>query len=112
MMTMAGHLDRRVQFRRRSVVNDTLSHTEVWADLGCQVWASKADVSDGERMRAAQAQATITTRFRVRWSSFTVTITPKDRLVCAGVEYDITGIKEVGARHEFLEITAATRADR
>jgi hypothetical protein len=56
-------------------------------------------------------QANITTRFRVRWSTFTAGITPKDRLICEGVEYDITGIKDIG-RREFREITAAARADK
>lgn len=110
-MILTGHLDRRVQFRRAQLVDNGLAKREFFADLGNQVWASKADLSDGERVRAAQVQSTVTTRFVVRWSPFTVTITPKDRLVCDGVEYGISGIKETGARREFLEITAAARSD-
>lgn len=110
-MTAAGDLDRRVQFRRSSLVDTGMSKTPVFANLGGPVWASKFDVSDSERMRAAEVQASITTRFRVRWSPFTAGVTPKDRLVCEGVDYDITGIKEIG-RREFREITAAARADK
>lgn len=110
-MTAAGDLDRRVQFRRGNLVDNGLSRTPVFADLGGQVWASKFDVSDSERLRAAEVQASITTRFRVRWSSFSAGITPKDRLVCEGVEYDISGIKDIG-RREFREITASARADK
>jgi SPP1 family predicted phage head-tail adaptor len=110
-MAQAGQLDRRVQFRRATLADDGYTTAaETWADLGAPVWASKADISDGERWRAGEVQAHITTRFRVRWSTFSAGITPKDRLVCAGVTYDISGIKEVG-RRELLEITAAARAD-
>jgi SPP1 family predicted phage head-tail adaptor len=110
-MTATGDLDRRVQFRRATLSDDGLQETEAFRNHGTPVWASRKDASDAERVRAAQVQATLTTRFVVRWSFFTVDLTPKDRLVCEGTEYDITGIKEAGARHEFLEITAAARSD-
>jgi SPP1 family predicted phage head-tail adaptor len=110
-MTAAGDLDRRVQFRRASLVDNGLAKVEAFADHGSAVWASKFDVSDSERQRAAEAQASITARFRVRWSNFAAGITPKDRLFCEGVEYDISGIKEIG-RREYREITAAARADK
>lgn len=107
----AGSLDRRIQFRRAAQTDDGLAVVEVWADHGSPVWAAKKDASDAERWRAGEVQASITTRFTVRWSEFSRGITPKDRLTCEGTEYDITGIKEVGARRTFLEITAAARAD-
>lgn len=108
---IAGDLDRRVQFRRATLADDGFGQVEIWTDHGALEPASKTDVSDGERWRADQVQASITTRFGVRWSPFTADITAKDRLVCDGVEFDITGIKEVGSRRTFLEITAAARAD-
>lgn len=110
-MQGAGKLDRRVQFRRAQMIDDRLQSREAWVDHGSPVWAGKVDASDAERLRAAQVQATISARFTVRWSPFTVDLTPKDRLVCEGREYDITGIKETGARREFLEITCAARVD-
>lgn len=108
---IVGRLDRRVQFRRMALIDDRLQSREVFKDHGTPISAKKTDVSDGERVRAMQVQAAITARFVVRWSPFTVDLTPKDRLVCEGVEYDITGIKELGDRRSFLEITAAARAD-
>lgn len=109
---MIGALDRRIQFRRATLTDDGFGLVEAWSDHGEPVWAEKKDVSDGERWRAGEVQASITTRFTVRWSSFTADLTPKDRLVCEGVEHDITGIKEFGARRTYLEITAAARADK
>lgn len=99
-------LDRRIQFRRATLVDDGFSQTEQWADHGTTVGASKKDIGDGERWRAAAVEATITTRFVVRWSSFTGGITPADRLVCEGLEYNIVGLKEIG-RRQAIEITAA-----
>lgn len=107
----AGKLDRRVQFRRAVLADDGLASTEVWADYLGPVWAEKTDISDGERWRAGAVAAHVTTRFRVRHSSETATLTPKDRLVCEGRTYDISGIKELG-RRVGLEITAAARADQ
>lgn len=106
----AGNLDRRVQFRRAALTDDGFGSVETWADLGSEVWAAKADIPDGERWRAGAVAASVTTRFQLRWSGFSTGITPKDRLVCEGREYDITGIKEIG-RREGLEITANARAD-
>lgn len=107
----AGKLDRRVQFRRFILTDDGFTAVETWADHGAPVWASRRDVSDRERMAAMEVSATITTRFQVRWSSFTAGITPKDRLTCEGAEYEITGLKELGRRQGF-EITASARADQ
>jgi head-tail adaptor len=109
-MIPAGKLDRRVQFRRSTLIDNGLSKTEVYADHGCPVWASKRDVSDSERLRAAEVQAQLTTRFVVRWSAFAAGLTARDRLVCSGLEYDITGIKDLGTR-EYREISAAARPD-
>lgn len=110
-MKGAGTLDRRVQFSRATLTDDGFGMVETWAPLGGPVWASKEDVSDGEKWRAGQVQAQITTRFKVRFSAFTAGLTPKDRLSCEGLTYDVTGIKEVGSRRTFFEITAAARSD-
>ena len=106
----AGKLDRRAQFLRATVIDNGVEQVEAFASHGGAVWASKDDISDGERWRAGEVAAHITTRFQVRSSAFTRGLTPKDRLTCAGVTYDISGIKEIG-RQQMLEITAAARAE-
>jgi head-tail adaptor len=106
----AGQMDRRVRFERATLTDDGVAMTEVWAPHGAPIWAAKAEISDGERWRAGEVAAHVTTRFRVRWSAFAAGITAKDRLVCEGRTFDITGVKEIG-RREGLEFTAAARAD-
>jgi SPP1 family predicted phage head-tail adaptor len=107
----AGALDRPVQFRRATMHDDGLGQVEDWLDHGAPVWAAKRDVSDAERWRGGEVQAHLTTRFVVRWSPFTADLTPRDRLVCEGREYEIAGIKETEGRRRGLEITAAVRTD-
>jgi SPP1 family predicted phage head-tail adaptor len=107
----AGKLDRRGQFRRFTETDDGYGVVQSWADHGAPQWMGKKDVSDGEKFRAQEMSASITTRFVVRWSGFTTDLTPKDRLFCEGLEYSISGIKEIGKRRTYLEITAAARVD-
>jgi len=107
----AGAMDRRVQFQRFTDADDGFSTVQNWANHGTAVWAQKTDVSDAERFRASEVSAIITSRFVVRHSTFTAGITPKDRLVCEGVTYDISGKKEGKGRRVSFEITAAARAD-
>lgn len=108
----AGDLDRRVQVRRAGLSDDGFAQVEAWADHGAPVWAAKRDISDGERWRAGEVQAHVTTRFTLRWSPFSADITPKDRLICEGQEYEIVGIKEGAGRRQWLELTCAARTDR
>ena len=102
--------DRRVQFERYTATDDGFGVVETWAAHGSPVPAERRDVSDAERMRANEVQAHITSRFRVRSSAFTRDLSPKDRLTCEGLVYDISGIKQLDRRRT-LEITAAARAD-
>ena len=103
----AGNLYRLVQFQRYTLSDDGFASVEDWANHGLPVWCEKKDISDGERWRADNVQANITTRFTVRWSDFTRDLTPADRLTFEGSTYNISGIKEVGGRRRWLEITAA-----
>lgn len=105
------NFDRRIQFLRATVTDNGLEQVETFAPHGAPVPAAKADVSDAERFRAGEVQAHITTRFKIRSSAFARDISPKDRLICEGRTYDISGIKELD-RLRTLEITAAARADK
>lgn len=101
-----------IQFQRATLTDDGYGMSQSWADHGTPVWADKNDISDGERWRAGEVQAHVTTRFKVRYSSFTADISPADRLECGGTVYNIHGIKEpAGTRRQWVEITATARSD-
>lgn len=107
----AGKLDRRITIQRKTTVqNDLGEEAETWLDMAT-VSASKRDVSDSERVAAAEVSATITTRFQVRWSKNVQDVNPGGhRLLFGDRVYDIAAVKEIG-RREGLEITAAARAE-
>lgn len=106
----AGERGRRVQVRRAALVLGPLGQAEVWSNHGPLLWASRTDVSDGERYRAEQVERTLTTRFVLPWSPFTAGLTTRDRLVCERRGYDIVGVKEIG-RRRLIEVTAASRSE-
>ena len=106
----AGKRDRMLSFLRQTTIRDALGGpVDQWVQIGC-AWAERLDVSDAERWQAAEVQALITTRFRVLRNRLTASLTPKDRLICAGRTYDIQGIKEKD--REGFEITANARPDQ
>lgn len=106
------NLDRPVQFQRRTLVDNGFNQTEVWEDHGATHMAAKRDLSDGERWRAGEVQAHVTTRFTLRWSPFTADISPKDRLVFEGETYEIVGAKDSAGRRQYREFTCARRNDQ
>jgi len=100
----------RVTLRRcETVTNDFGEAIPQWRDLAI-VWAGKQDIRDSERIAAMEVGSTVTGRFQIRWSRRWLDLTPRDRLVFEGREFDITAIKEIG-RREGIEITAAARTD-
>lgn len=106
----AGRLDRRVTIMRASTSTNAFNEKEPeWLDIAT-VWASKEDISDGERICAQEVSAEITTRFQIRHSSAVADVNPKDRVRCEGRVYDIFSVKEIPYRAG-LEITATARAD-
>jgi SPP1 family predicted phage head-tail adaptor len=106
----AGALDRRIVIQRVTTSpNEFNAPVETWSTLAT-VWASKSDLKDGERMQAGEVASTITTRFRIRYSTTVADVNPKDRIAHDGLTYDIVTVKEIG-RSEGIEITAAARND-
>jgi head-tail adaptor len=108
----AGTLDRRLQFRAATTIDDGLAVTETWANTGpvypCRVAQFRAD----EAQAGGQVQAKQSTRFTVRYDAFTSTITPLNRIVYEGDEYDIVARQEAAnTRRAYLEFVAAARAD-
>lgn len=111
-MTKASDLDRKVTFQRfTSVPNEFNEPVEMWADyFTCR--AMRRDVSDSEKFAAGQVGSSLRSRFVVRSSSETRTVTPVDRLVHEGSTWSIHGVKEANeGRHRFIEITAVKDSD-
>ena len=107
----AGKLNRRLTLLRATKTKNAFNEeVESFAVLA-EVRASKRDVSDAERQRAAETGATITARFQTRWNSVTKTLDPTDRVRCEGREYDVTAVKEIGFR-EGVEISGTARSER
>lgn len=109
-MSVAGKLNRRIRFRRATLVDDGFGQAETWADHGSPIWASRRDVSDAEKAGAGQVSATVMARFQVRASTFTRGLNPKDRLICDGREFEVMGLKEA-IDPGLIEITATAGTD-
>lgn len=106
----AGRLDRRIVLKRRKTgANSYGEPVDQWSTLA-EVAASVIPVSDGERWRAGETLASKLCRFTIRWSARVSALDPRDQIEYGGRVWDIQGVKEIG-RRQFLEITAAARAE-
>lgn len=103
-------LDRRIQFYRATLEDDDVARTEVFAAHGDPLWASKVDVSDGERALGGGVSASLTSRFVIYSTSYSRDLTPKDQIEFDGNRFNVSGIKTRG-RNRFLEITAGAKVD-
>lgn len=108
----AGSLDRRITIQRATMTtNDFNEAVPAWADL-CEVWAARRDVSDGEKLAAGGIGAALATRFVVRSSNDTRTVTAMDRIVHEGATWQVTGVKEADlGRRRYIEISATKDSD-
>lgn len=102
----AGKLDRRIIIERATFARDAAGQRiPTWGTF-ITVWASRKDMSDRERFQSGQELNTRDTRFTVRHSSDTKTVTALDRIAYEGDTYDILGVKETKeGRQQFIEIT-------
>lgn len=112
MRIAAGELDRRVQIWRSGLADDGTATVPGPPQKIAERWAKKTDVSDGERVRAAEQGQEITARFLVRSDDLTRTVTGKDILVYRRRPYEVTGAKESDEREDAIEISAVARPDQ
>lgn len=99
-----GRLNRRITIRRASAPtrNAMNEPVEDWADFGT-FSAEQLQQRPTESWKAGQTAAQIETVWRVRWLVRTATISPSDRLICDGREYQIIGVTEP-VRRSVIEI--------
>ena len=107
----AGKLTKRITLRRASYHDDGFSSQgqETWSVLAT-VWAEATPLRDAEKLAAGQVMATVSYRFRIRASSQVADLSPADRLLFKGREFEISGVKCAGDRDEYLEISATAEA--
>jgi head-tail adaptor len=111
MGVTASKLDRRLTVVRSELVDDGFGVVQgPWEPVGT-VPASRKDISDGEKWRAGEIAASVSTRFQVRSSTFSRAIKPQDRVICEGETFEIVGTKQAGGRFDLIEITASRRTD-
>lgn len=94
-----GRLNKRIVIRRataptRNALNEPV---ENWAEVG-PFWAEQVQQRATESWKAGQTAAQHERIWRVRWTNRTAAITPSDRLLCDGCEFQIIGVSEIGRR--------------
>lgn len=108
----AGAFDRCISIWGAALTDDgTATVQGPFAEVGKR-WAKKADVSDGEKLKAGENGQQLTTRWTVRSDSLTRTIIGGFIIKHQGVTYAVTGTKEGREREDVIEITTAARPDR
>lgn len=106
----AGRFNQRITILRRSSGVDAFNEpVNTWTTY-TTVWSAVTPISDGERLRAGETLAQKASRFVIRYSTVTKTVSPLDRIQFDGAVYDINGLKEISPS-EYLELTATARAE-
>ncbi len=120
MATVGGRLDRRITIQRSAAGVDAFNaEILTWTNY-VTVSAQRVDLADKERFgaafeksKAAQVGSYAISRFRVRSSTQTRTITARDRLTHDGATWNIMAApsETLEGRKRFLWITAARDTD-
>lgn len=99
-----GKLDRRVTFQSKIVGENESNEDEEtgWENIDTNptVWASKNERSGNEAYRADKLTDYMNVVFVCRYRN---DITPKNRLVCDGIPYNILAVAEI-SRKRYLSI--------
>ena len=98
-----GSLDKRIIIKAKTATEDTFGEAvETWITLDT-VWGKKRDLRGSERYTAKQNLAGVDCVFTIRYRN---DLTSLNVLECENIEYEITGVVELG-RKEGLEIYAS-----
>lgn len=105
----AGDLKYRIVVERYTVTEDPLGgETKTWAEF-TRPYAAITFGTGRERREAAQESASAPATFHVRRNTKTKTISPADRIVFDGSEWDIASSVPSKAFREGIDITAVRR---
>jgi len=100
-----GRLNKRITIRRKSAPTRNAMNEPVviWADFA-SFWAQPIEQKNSEARLADQVAEQSVRVWRVRWNARTATISPLDRLICDGREFEVTSAIEID-RHAAIEIS-------
>lgn len=112
-MRSIGGMDRRVVIQRATEgAQDGFGQPSMTWSTHATVWASRSDVKDAEKVAAGQRDSGLMSRFVVRSTSDTRSVTTQDRLSYDSATWNISGVKETGdGRNRFIELTAVRDSD-
>lgn len=104
----AGKFDRRLTIRRWTATgSDALNQPILgWVDVAT-VWAQQRPIRTEERFEAQQEIGSEVMTFQIRYRR---DLSVRDRVVYAGREYEVTGVRELG-RRAVSEFDAVARVD-
>lgn len=105
-------LDCPIQLQRATLAANSLNEKiPSWSNLGPRIMSERTYKSAGEGFAGQQIQATLVTRFVIRWSSMISDLNPKDRLIDDdGQVYSILGVYPL-ERKQWFEIHGVAKAD-
>lgn len=112
-MQTIGSMDRRITIERlnEGAQNGFGEPAQTWETL-TSVWAARSDVRDSEKIAAGQRDSALMSRFVVRSSATTRTLSSADRINHESAIWNIHGVKETAeGRKRFIEITAVRDSD-
>lgn len=92
----AGDLDRRIVIQRQQVIGDDGAGNAIieWV-IRAEGWASFTQSGGREFFAQSAIQSERRGVFRCRWVDG---VSPVDRVICNGVEYNIVEVREIGRK--------------
>lgn len=101
-----GKKNKRITIMRAgsATTNGLNEKVKTFVEFG-KFWSERLQQRPIESWKAGQTAAQVERVFRVRYTNRTATISPSDRLICDGREFEIIGVTEV-ERREDIQIVA------
>lgn len=100
-------MKRLLRFEQRATLrNEFNEEIGVWAEVAT-AYGDFEELKGTEFFAALQSQSKITARITCRYMASLATLTPKDRILCDGLTYDIQAVIDPKLRHRELQFFVA-----
>ena len=98
----AGKLRKLITIQQPSATNDEYGAQVItWSSFGVDRWADVKPLNGREYFAGQQFQSKVDTRFTLRYLAG---VTPKMRILCDSLSYDIESVINIDARDRELQI--------